>query len=83
MKLSNKLYDVLKWVAIILLPALATFYSGLTLIWEQLPYPIEIPRTITLVGTLLGMLLGISHIQYTDEQHKLLEEAKVINQQED
>lgn len=63
--LPNKVYDVLKWVCIIVLPAIATFYAGLCAVWKGLPYPNEIPQTITLVDTLLGMLLGISTASYS------------------
>ena len=61
--LSNKAYDILKWVCIIVLPALATLYAGLGNIWE-LPYLDEIPATIIAVDTFLGALLGVSTIQY-------------------
>ena len=30
MKISNKLYDILKWLVIIVLPALATLYAALS-----------------------------------------------------
>ena len=62
--LPNKVYDALKWTCIIVLPAIATFYAGLCAVWKGLPYPNEIPQTITLVATLLGMLLGISTASY-------------------
>lgn len=67
MKLNNKTYDILKWIAIIVLPALATFYLAIAKIWG-LPYEVEIPATITAVATLLGALLGISSIQYDPEE---------------
>ena len=63
--LPNKVYDVLKWVCMIVLPAIATFYAGLGAVWKGVPYPNEIPQTITLVDTLLGMLLGISTASYS------------------
>lgn len=61
--LSNKIYDVLKWVALILLPAVATLYSVLAPIWN-LPYAEQIPTTIMAIDTFLGALLGISSITY-------------------
>lgn len=67
MKMSNKVYDVLKYIALIVLPAVATFYAGLSKIWT-LPYPAEIPGTIMLVDTLLGALLKISTDQYNKEK---------------
>jgi hypothetical protein len=57
------MYDVLKWIAQILLPALGTLYFGLAKIWN-LPYSEEIVGTITAVDLFLGALLGISTIEY-------------------
>lgn len=61
--LSNKTYDVLKWVAQYLLPAVGTLYFALARIWG-LPYGEQIVGTITAVDTFLGVLLGISSVQY-------------------
>ena len=61
--MSNKTYDVLKWIAQIFLPALGTLYFGLAKIWN-LPYPEEIVGTITAVDLFLGALLGISTLEY-------------------
>ena len=63
MKLSNKVYDVLKWMALIVLPAVATFYSVLASIWG-LPFADQIPATITAIDALLGALIGISTVKY-------------------
>ena len=63
MKLSNKLYDILKWVTMIVIPALATAYVGLAEIWG-FPYASEIAKTAAVVCTLLGALLGISTAEY-------------------
>ena len=63
MKLSNKMYDVLKWVAMYLLPATGTLYFALAGIWN-LPYGEQIVGTITAVDTFLGVLLGISTMKY-------------------
>ena len=63
MKLSNKAYDVLKWIAMYLLPAAGTLYFALSGIWG-LPYGEEVVGTITAVDTFLGVLLGISTAQY-------------------
>ena len=61
--MSNKVYNVLKWIAMIVLPALATLYLGLSNIWG-LPYGEEVSTTITLVNTFLGTVLMISTNQY-------------------
>lgn len=63
MKLSNKTYDILKWVALILLPAIGALYFGLAQIWN-LPYAEEIVGTITIIDTFLGAILGISTSSY-------------------
>ena len=64
--MSNKVYDILKWIAQILLPALATLYFGIAKIWN-LPYSEEIVGTITAIDLFLGALLGISTIQYNKQ----------------
>ena len=61
--MSNNVYDVLKWVAMYLLPALGTLYFALAGIWG-LPYGEQIVGTITAVDTFLGVILGISTAQY-------------------
>lgn len=61
--MSNKLYDVLKWIAMYLLPALGTFYFAIAGIWG-LPYGEEIVGTLTAVDTFLGVILGISSANY-------------------
>ncbi len=63
MKLKNKTYDVLKWIALYLLPALGTLYFALSGIWG-LPYGEQIVGTITAADTFLGVLLGISSATY-------------------
>lgn len=63
MKLSDKTYDILKWIAMYLLPAAGTLYFALAGIWG-LPYGEQIVGTITAVDTFLGVLLGISTVQY-------------------
>lgn len=61
--MSNKVYDVLKWVAQYALPALGTLYFALAGIWG-FPYGEEIVGTITAVDTFLGVVLGISTANY-------------------
>lgn len=64
--MSNKVYDILKWVALVVLPAIATLYFALSGIWG-LPYGEQIVGTITAIDTFLGALLGISSINYNKE----------------
>ena len=61
--MSNKLYDILKYIAQYVLPGLATLYFALASIWG-LPYAEQIVGTITAVDTFLGVILGISTYQY-------------------
>ena len=61
--MSNKVYDVLKWIAMVVLPAIGTLYFALANIWG-FPYAEEIVGTITAVDTFLGVLLGISTSHY-------------------
>lgn len=63
--LTNKTYDVLKWIAQIVLPALGALYFGLSQIWG-LPFGEEVVGTIAVVDTFLGALLGISTAQYNN-----------------
>lgn len=69
MKISNKFYDVLKWVAMYFLPAAGTLYFALAGIWG-LPYGEEIVGTITAIDTFLGVLLGIASATYHKAQQK-------------
>ena len=63
MKISNKLYDILKWLVIIVLPAVATLYSAMSNVWGW-PYSEEVVTTITAVDTFLGAVLCISTATY-------------------
>lgn len=65
--LPNKVYDVLKWIAQILLPALGTLYFALASIWG-FPYAEQIVGTITAIDCFLGALLGISTHYYNKEE---------------
>ncbi|HIR34923.1 MAG TPA: phage holin [Candidatus Faecimorpha stercoravium] len=60
---SNRVYDVLKWITILVLPGLGTLYFALATIWG-LPYGEQITGTISAVVTFLGAILGISSAQY-------------------
>lgn len=67
MKMSNKVYDILKWIAMYVLPAIGTLYFALAGIWG-FPFGEEVVGTITAVDTFLGVILGISTAQYN--KHK-------------
>lgn len=66
MKISNKTYDILKWVAIIVLPALATLITVVFKVWD-IPYGDQIAQTITALATFLGAILMVSTAQYNKQ----------------
>lgn len=66
MKMSNKVYDILKFIAQIVLPAAATLYVTIAGIWG-LPYGDQISGTVMAIDLFLGALLGISSSQYKKE----------------
>lgn len=68
MKLSNKVYDVLKYITQIGLPALGTLYFALSNIWG-FPYAEQVVGTISAIVTFLGVLLGISSAKYKKEEN--------------
>lgn len=59
--LPNELYDVLKWVGLIALPAFAVFYATIAPAWG-LPYPDQVVLTLNACGVLIGTLIGASHV---------------------
>ncbi len=63
MKMSNKIYDILKTVCTIVLPAVAALYAALGKIWG-FPLIVEIVGTIAAVDTFIGALIGLSSVQY-------------------
>ena len=63
MTMSDKTYDILKWIAQHLLPAIGTLYFALAGIWG-FPYGEQVVGTVTAVDTFLGVILGISTAQY-------------------
>lgn len=64
---SNKVYDVLKFIALVCLPAISCFYLSIAEIWH-LPLGQEISGTIMAVDTLLGVILGISSKNYAKKE---------------
>ena len=66
MRMSDKVYDVLKWIAQYLLPASATLYFALANIWG-FPYAEQVVGTISAIDTFLGVMLGISTVQYNKD----------------
>ena len=65
-KFSNKTYDILKWVVMLALPAVATLVTALGSIWG-IPYAQQVSETIVAVNAMLAMMLGISTINYKEQ----------------
>jgi len=69
MKLSNKAYDILKWIALIALDAIGVCYRTLSAIWGW-PFGEEVLATCAALSLLLGTLIGVSTAQYYKEERK-------------
>lgn len=66
--MNNQTYDILKRVALIVIPALATFVNAVGMVWG-VPYTNEATATITALGVFLGTALGVSSKNYEPETH--------------
>jgi hypothetical protein len=66
-KLKDSVYDVLKWLVVIVLPAIGSLWANLSSVWG-LPYPDESPKTIMYICTFLGAVLCISTAQYNKDK---------------
>ena len=77
--MSNKMYDILKNIALIILPAIATLYLTVAQIWG-LPYGEQVAATITAIDAFLGAILKVSSINYAKKQEaeaKIAEAVKI------
>lgn len=77
-KLSDLVYNLFKWLGLIALPALATFYGVIGKVWD-LPYTAEIVTTITALGTLIGTLIGVSQYKINKEKNETETEQTTEN----
>lgn len=68
-KFSDSAYNILKWLCLIALPAIATCYGVISSVWG-LPYGKEITTTITAIATMIGAMIGISHVNYYDKEDR-------------
>ena len=73
MRIPDRIYDVLKWLVLVVIPAFTTAYVGLSAVWGW-PYAEPIAKTSAIVCTLLGSILGISTIAYNKENDTSVEE---------
>lgn len=76
MLLNDKVYDIIKYIAQYVLPAVGTLYFALASIWG-LPYGEEVVGTITAIDTFLGAILGISTYNYNKNQENVEENKGV------
>lgn len=77
MIIPDKYYKILKYLALFVFPALATFFNTLGAIW-RIPYSEEISKTITAVGVLIAAIIGISSYNY--DKREALESSKEIKE---
>ena len=70
MKISNRLYDILKFVCTVFLPALGTFIFAISKIWGFPPYAENIVGTLSAIAVFIGALIGISSMQYNKDGEK-------------
>ena len=71
MKITNKSYDIIKWIVVIVIPAVITLYSTLGSIWE-FPYVQEITGTLAAIDVFLGVIMKISSASYNKEYDGIL-----------
>lgn len=81
---NSKLYDVLKWVALVALDAFGIAYESLASVWN-LPYGDEIMKTCTIVSVLIGTLIGVSSYKYNklDVDTDTVEDDELLAERED
>lgn len=69
MKIPNRIYDVLKWIALICIPAIVTFLSVVLGVLDVDPKTVNVVVTIiSAVGTLIGTLIGVSSVSYKKDK---------------
>lgn len=67
MQFTDRVYNALKWIVLIALPALAAAYGSLAGTWG-LPYVTEVVSTINILTVFLGSMIGISTVKYNKEE---------------
>lgn len=67
MKIPDKLYEILKWVSCIVLPALTTLYGVIGTTFE-IPYTQQVLMIMPAISTFIGSLIGISTAKYYQDQ---------------
>lgn len=75
MKIPNKVYDIIKWLSLVVLPAISTLYFALSSIWGW-PYAEQITGTIAAIETLIGAILGVSSFSYKGDGTLLVDTSR-------
>ena len=75
-KMKSELFDCLKWIVMVVIPAATTAYVGLASIWHW-PFADEIAKTSAVLCAFLGALLGISNLQYKQEMQEVMENERI------
>ena len=79
---NSKLYDVLKYFALVVFDAVGIAYKSLAEVWN-LPYGTQIMTTCTILSVLLGTLIGLSSYKYHKTQAEVLEEDDELLEERD
>lgn len=66
---NNKVYDLAKWTAVVVLPALNVLWVAVATVWG-IPFVQEVSTTLTAINTFLGALVGFSNAQYNSKEVK-------------
>lgn len=74
MKLNDKTYNILKWVALIALDAIGVAYQSLADVWA-LPYGTEVMKTCSIISVLIGALIGVSSYNYNKDLKEVEEDG--------
>lgn len=61
--MSNKIYDILKWLSLVALDAIGVAYDSLSQVWG-LPFGTEVMKTCTIISILIGTMIGLSSVKY-------------------
>ncbi len=69
MHLSNNVYNILKWIVAIVLPAVGACYWGLAVLWGW-DNAAQVVGTIALITTFLGAVIGVSTASYNKSDSK-------------
>ena len=69
MKLNDKVYDVLKWLALVFFDAVGVLYKSMSTIWG-LPYGDEVLATCSAIALFIGAVIGVSTAQYNKDKNE-------------